>query len=139
MLAMRLVSLPASLAGLALIYTIGRTRRLAPMISLLAAGLFVAGYGLTGFWLDLGRVDNLFLALLLAAHWLAFVRTGREGVFGVAAGVALWLSFETKQTAALAFPFLGLYLMVEKRWAKLIAFGLSFSLALAASIVAANR
>jgi hypothetical protein len=105
---------------------------------MLAAGLFAAGYSLMGFWLDLGRVDSLFLALLLAAYWLTFVRTARIELFGIAAGLALWMSYATKQTGAIAFPFLCLYLILEKRWARLISFGLSFSTFLVAWVVVAN-
>jgi hypothetical protein len=139
MMAMRLVSLMASLVGFALIYAIGRAQRLAPSVSLLAVGLFSAGYGLMGFWLDVGRVDSLFLALLLAAYWLTFMRSRQDVVTGPAAALALCLACATKQTAVVAFPFLCLYLFVEKRWLKLLAFGLSFSAILIVCIVLANN
>jgi 4-amino-4-deoxy-L-arabinose transferase-like glycosyltransferase len=70
-LSMRVVSILASLLAFAALYGLGRARGLAKSSSFLAVGLFAAAYGLTGFWLDLGRVDSLFMALLLGAAWMA--------------------------------------------------------------------
>lgn len=70
---------------------------------IIGAGLYAITFPLTGAWIDLARVDSLFLALLFAGAYCARHRTSRAS--GVAAGVLLFLAFFTKQTAlALALP-----------------------------------
>lgn len=65
----------------------------------IAAGLFLATFRAGGAWLDVARVDPLFLLLsLLGAYTLHFSRGTPSAV---AAGLLFAASFWTKQTAAL--------------------------------------
>jgi hypothetical protein len=69
-------------------------------IALLSTGLFAAAFRVTGAWLDVARVDSLFLAL-----WLLFIYlvSGRKS-FGVSilTGIMAALAYLTKQTALIA-------------------------------------
>jgi hypothetical protein len=84
-----------------------------------AAGLFAATYGQCAFWFDLGRVDSLFLLLVLAGYRVVrFAETHRVAALG---GAALALAVFTKQVGlglALA-PLLYLWLVDVRRgvWA----------------------
>ena len=131
MLSIHLVSMGSALAAFLLLYGICRVRRLPRSLSFLAVGFAAASYKATGFWFDIGRVDMLFMALLLAAVLLVTLRPRREGVTGVAAGVALALAFATKQQAVVALPFLVFVLLLERRWKKALAFAGSAALLMA--------
>src|SRR5262249_43811627 len=63
--AMRVVSIAASAGSLVLIYMLVRAES-GHRIAFVSAGLFAATYALSGAWLDLGRVDSLYLCLALA-------------------------------------------------------------------------
>ncbi len=97
----RIVSVTATIACLALIASFVHRETRDRLAALVAVGWFAATYGLTGFWLDIARVDALFLFFLLASSWLA--RFGRSYMACAGAGVTLALAFFTKQTA---LPFL---------------------------------
>jgi dolichyl-phosphate-mannose-protein mannosyltransferase len=110
---LRLVSFASSLVCLACIYHIVRTETTRPVAGLLAAGLFAATFRISGGWLDLARVDSLFLALFLLAILILRDRTSTGS--HVLAGLLLSLSFLTKQTAlAMAAPVV-LYAIVVRR------------------------
>ena len=94
---MRLVSVAATLGSLALIYRLVSRETGSRFAGAMAAGLFVATYGASGFWFDLVRVDMLFLVLVLGGLYL--VRFGESGWSACAAGVVLTLAILTKQTA----------------------------------------
>ena len=100
LLAPRLVSVLATAGALMLIASFVWREFRDLTAALIACGWFVATYQLTGFWLDIARVDALALFLALAAVWLA--RFGRSMPATIAAGVVLFLAFFTKQSA-LAF------------------------------------
>jgi 4-amino-4-deoxy-L-arabinose transferase-like glycosyltransferase len=96
-LAPRLVSFIAALGCLAVIFL--HARRLAGCWrpALASACFFAASYQLSGAWLDLARVDSLFLFfLLLAVHVQEAPATRRSFLL---AGVWLSLAILTKQTA----------------------------------------
>jgi hypothetical protein len=139
LVSLRLVSILSSGLLFGLIYGLCRGRQLSRQASYLAVGLFAASYGVTGYWLDLGRVDTLFLALLLATFLLVRSRTPQDGISGVAAGLVLCADFFTKQQALIAFPFLLLYLLLERRWEKLLGFGLTFTATTLGLFWAANQ
>ena len=95
-LPLRLVSLVSSLTCLALLARLVQRETGSIAAGIGAAGVFAATYFATGTWLDVGRVDSLFLALsvggLYAARWMR----GMPGA--VAAGVLLAAAALTKQT-----------------------------------------
>src|SRR5207302_2694739 len=60
-LALRLVSFTASLATFVVIYILVRSGTSDRVAGVCAVGLYAATFRLSGAWLDLGRVDSLFL------------------------------------------------------------------------------
>ncbi len=97
--ALRLVSVVASFAAMAGIGAITWTVSRSALASVVAGGFLAATYALTGGWLDVGRVDSLFLALMIAAMWLS--RASRSTVGAVLAGCLWTAAVLTKQTAVL--------------------------------------
>ncbi len=97
----RIVSIAATVACLALIASFVHRETRDRLAALVAVGWFATTYELTGFWLDIARVDSLFLFFLLASTWLA--RFARSYAACAGAGAALALAFFTKQSA---LPFL---------------------------------
>ena len=65
---LRLVSFLASLVSFTTIFLIVRAETKNDWAAILSTGLFVATFRVTGAWLDIARVDSLFLAL-----WLLFI------------------------------------------------------------------
>ena len=122
-LPLRLVSFVASLGCLWLIGRFVRRETGSWTWGIVAAGLFAATYRLSGAWLDIARVDTLFLFLVLGSiHLLRFRRGPLDGGGWAADGLA----FLTKQTALfIALP-LALYpLLFGRGWAR-IAFAVAF-------------
>jgi len=110
LVALRLVSLLASLASCALLFELGRRRGGGLWGGLLAAGLFCATFRFAGAWFDVGRVDALSLALTLGAlAWLEARASVRAALLG---GLLCFLAFLAKQSALVPalclVPLLGL-------------------------------
>ena len=95
--ALRLVSLLSSIGSCAVLFALVRRETGGALAGLLAAGLFAATYRAGGFWLDVGRVDSLYLFLVLLAAYQA--RFGATALAQAAAGGLLCLAFLTKQVA----------------------------------------
>ena len=95
---LRLVSVVSSLACFWLIYAIV-ARQTDRWTGIISAGLFVATFRLSGAWLDLARVDSLFLCLFLLSVFI--VRTQDSLFSTVLAAMFASLSLLTKQTALL--------------------------------------
>ncbi len=94
---LRLVSFLASLVSFAAIFLIVRAETKNWWAAILSTGLFAATFRVTGAWLDIARVDSLFLAF-----WLLFVYfiIGRKSsLVAVLAGILAALAYLTKQTA----------------------------------------
>jgi hypothetical protein len=91
-LGMRLVSTLSSLATAAVIYAFVRTETPKRVPAIAAAGLYMASYAVVGGFYDVGRVDSLFVFLLVAALLLQ-----RRG-YPVLAAVVWVLVFQTKQS-----------------------------------------
>jgi len=94
---LRLVSVVSSAVCLFVIFQIVRTQTKNKLAGLLASSLFAATYRLGGAWLDIARVDSLFLALFLLFVYVA--RFGSSNWALVLGGSFLVLSALTKQTA----------------------------------------
>jgi len=103
-LPLRLVSVAASLGCLALIHRFVRRETGSASAGWLAAGLFAGCYAISGAWLDIARVDSLFLFFTLSAiHVLRGDATTRGALFS---GALFGLAFLTKQQGlVLALPF----------------------------------
>lgn len=122
MLSMRLVSILASLAAMGTLYAIGRARHLSWVASLVGVGLFVGAYRVAGFYFDIGRMDTLLLAWLLALLLVIVHENSQDFWSGLGAAALFTLAFATKQQATLVVPFWGLYLIIQGRWKKALAF-----------------
>ncbi|HUR33861.1 MAG TPA: glycosyltransferase family 39 protein [Vicinamibacterales bacterium] len=123
-LPLRLVSLVSSLVCFVCIYAAvkGATRRAFPAI--VAVGAFAATFRIGGAWLDLARVDTLFLALFLGA--ILVLRQSTSWPQHALAGVVLALSYLTKQTAlAMAVPVVLWALFADLRRGLALAGGLA--------------
>ncbi len=98
---LRLVSLLSTCGTFAVIYifvlrdTLGTGKR-RHLAALAGAGLYGAAYPWTREWFDLGRLDALYIFLLLVA--LLCTRLSGEGLNPVVAAVAWTLAFLAKQT-----------------------------------------
>jgi hypothetical protein len=108
--AMRVVSIAASGGSFVLIYMLVRAES-GHRIAFVSAGLFVATYSLSGAWLDLGRVDSLYLCLALATG-VALVRASSPLHFA-GAGLLTALALLTKQTILITLIFVAPYLLVR--------------------------
>ncbi|WP_028459777.1 glycosyltransferase family 39 protein [Chloroflexus sp. Y-396-1] len=129
MFSMRFVSLLASITIFVMIYKICRQRGMSRESSFVAIGLFAASYGVVGYWFDIGRVDTLFLAFLLVSYALTITQAKPDSLYGMLAGLTLFLSFATKQPALGVTPFIVGYLVVQKRWLKALWLSCSFLVA----------
>ena len=112
--ALRFVSILASLGSLFLIFRIVQKQTGDSHCGLLATGLFAGSYNVAASWFDLGRVDSLFLfLLLLAVHSMTFAPSALKAI---GTGLIVFASFMTKQTALLASaPLLAYYLWRHPR------------------------
>ncbi len=99
----RTVSLVSTVIAAALVVKIVLSETRNAFVAAVACGMFFALYPVTGFWLDLARVDSLFFALLLGGLYLA---TGGERVpcAWLLSGVLMVLAFKTKQLALFFVP-----------------------------------
>ena len=133
---LRLVSIAASLVAFAalgwLVWIETRNR----WAAVCAVGVFAATFRLSGAWLDLARVDTLFVALLLVG--LVVVRQTRTWRVAVLAGLVLAASFFAKQSALL--PALAVLPFLWHRDRRLaVVYGATFGGTVGAVILAFDR
>lgn len=95
-LALRLVSLVASLVCFAILGRLVQRETRSRGAGLAAAGMLAATYFAADTWFDIGRVDSLFLAFSIAG--LYAVRWVRRTRGAITAGLLLAAAFSTKQT-----------------------------------------
>lgn len=107
--ALRLVSFLSSLLIFALLYLLVARETRDRFAALIATGLFAATYQIGGAFFDLGRVDSLFLATLLAAVYV--LRFGESLAAHAAGGLLIGLAFLTKQSAVVMAAPLVLYVI----------------------------
>lgn len=96
LLPLRLVSFGASLVSFTSIFLIVRNETKNLWAAFLSVGLFAATFRVTGAWLDIARVDSLFLALWLM--FIYFARSGESLRSSLLAGIFAALAILTKQT-----------------------------------------
>ena len=111
---LRLVSALASIVSMATLARVVVRQSRDRAAALGAAGLFAATFPLSGYWVDVGRVDALFGALtLVALAWGARARSVRDGAV---LGTLCFLAAFTKQSALLALlPALALLVRARPR------------------------
>lgn len=113
-LPLRLVSALAALASLGLVYAFVSRETKQRFAALCAAGLMAGTYPLSGFWLDLGRVDSLLLCLLLCAAYVVRFGTGWKATLGAA--LLVTAAFFTKQVGlTMVLPFAFYLSWVDRR------------------------
>ncbi len=93
-LALRLISLLSTLGCFAVLYTLVVTETKNRLAALAGMGLYAAAYPVTQHWFDLGRVDSLYVLLVM----LALLATRR--LHPVLAALAWTLAVLAKQTIA---------------------------------------
>jgi len=98
----RAISLISSLLSTYLLYRIASRETARREAGFVAAALFLAAYGITGFWYDLVRMDSLALALLLGGFY--FIRFGQWRA-QIAAALLLTFAVLTKQNLGVFYPF----------------------------------
>jgi hypothetical protein len=108
---LRAVSIVCSLALLAVLAAFVRRERGSWRDGLLAAGLFAATYEIGGAWLDIARIDSMFLLLLMGAIYL--VRFAGSARAMALAGLLLTAALLTKQSALVMAPPLLLYAILR--------------------------
>ena len=116
---LRLVSLASSIGCCWLVYRLIAREAGRPYVGLVATGLFAATYRIGGAWLDLARVDSLFLLLFLGAVYI--VRFHDSTWAWAAAGALLAASALTKQTALMLAPPLMVYAAIVD-WRRAVMF-----------------
>jgi hypothetical protein len=93
----RLISILSAAGCFLLIYLIVHNDGDHPIPGIIAAGIYAACFALTGAWMDLAKVDSLFMLLILAAF---YTDQKQSGVFMAAISGALFaLAYFTKQLA----------------------------------------
>ncbi|MHB8670619.1 MAG: glycosyltransferase family 39 protein [Acidimicrobiales bacterium] len=111
---LRLVSVAASLGTLAVIFAHVRRETGASGIGVIAAGLYAASFRASGAWFDVGRVDSLFVLLVLGSFAVLAGTRRQRGALG--AGLLLGLAVLTKQTALFAaLPLILAVALVDRR------------------------
>ncbi len=133
---LRLVSLLAALGSFALLFALARRETKSVAAGLLAVSLFAATYRLGGAWLDIARMDSLFLMLLLAGFLAYRALPGARGA--ASAGALFALAFLAKQPALLVAVPLALHALLTDR-RRFLAFAGTLAALVAASTLALDR
>lgn len=98
--AARLVSLLSTLGICGVLFAWVRKEEQSITAGLIAAGLFIATYKISGRWFDVSRVDTLYVLLMAAGLYVYRFGTGRYNDW--LAGMLFALAFFTKQSALIA-------------------------------------
>lgn len=111
---LRMVSLLASIGCFAMLFLAVRRETRTWASPLLSSGLFAACYAAGGAWMDIARIDSLFLFLLLAGFHVA--RCGASLPGAAASGAIFLLAYLTKQTALPIALCLALAMFISRGW-----------------------
>jgi 4-amino-4-deoxy-L-arabinose transferase-like glycosyltransferase len=113
-LPLRIVSFTSTFGCLLIIYYAVKDKTQSTLIGFVAAGSFVATFGLGGAWFDIARVDMLFIYLCLAGIYYLGKQSTKNSLI---AGILFSLSFLTKQTALPIFAVLAgsVFLLFRKQ------------------------
>lgn len=101
LLSLRLVSQLATLASCVVIFALVRHETRRWDLGVVCAGLFIATYRISGAYMDVGRIDALFVALMLGGIYFLRSRNDTRGL--AIAGVFAFLAMMTKQTGLAIF------------------------------------
>jgi 4-amino-4-deoxy-L-arabinose transferase-like glycosyltransferase len=128
-LPLRLISILSSIGTFIVLYRFVRRETGDWAAALVAVGFFAATYRISGAWFDIARPDSLFLFLLISALYV--VRFKPSAPYYLLAGILIYLSFMTKQTAVVAFFPMMLYAV----WAN-VRLGMILAVAVVVPMVA---
>lgn len=153
-LPLRLVSVLSSVGCFAILFRLVQRETGDPVAGALAAGLFAATYEIGFTWLDIGRVDSMYLLLLLASVAAARrawaprsapaadepsdepgARAGRDVRAGALVGVLVFAAFFTKQSGLIAMAPVLVLLVVRRRRAGVAALGTVAALVAGSTVV----
>jgi hypothetical protein len=132
-LPLRLVSLSASIAVLGLIAVIVTKETRDRAAGVVAAGVYAGTYAASGSWMDIGRVDSLFLALTLWGVLRA--RSSESIAAGAVTGAAFFLAFFTKQDALVVAGPVLVWMVVTRRRAGIAAVGVLIAAVVVSTLV----
>jgi hypothetical protein len=113
----RLISILSTSGGLLFIYLIVNKDDSHPILGIIAAGTYAACFALTGAWMDLAKVDSLFILLILAAFYTSRAQSGV--IPAIISGALFALAYFTKQLALpviLIFAPISLAISRGKTW-----------------------
>ncbi|HJS19749.1 MAG TPA: glycosyltransferase family 39 protein, partial [Anaerolineales bacterium] len=112
LLALRLVSVIATLISLIMIVLIVVGETKSWFWGIISAGLLAGLYPASGYWFDLARVDSLFLMFFLFFLWA--LRRGDSLHWQILAGVFASLALLTKQAGlTMCLPIIGVYVLLD--------------------------
>lgn len=121
----RLVSFVSAIGCAGLLYAWVRKEQGSWKAAMLAAGLYMATYRLSGRWFDNARVDSLFMVLTLAGLYVFYHFRGWKSVWGSA--LLMTAAFFTKQTALIMVaPVIAAMFFVNRRHAVETALATAF-------------
>ncbi len=142
---LRVVSFASTLGVFLVIAAFVRNEGGDRSLALISAGFFAATFRASGAYMDVARIDSLFVLLLLSCVYLLRVR--RDAIGLVAAGLLAFLATWTKQTAPVALAPLLLWCAYEDhakhalsllRWRRTPIFAASFLLPLILATLLTN-
>jgi len=104
--------------------------------ALLCSGLFFASYGLTGFWLDLAKVDSLFVLVVLFSLYWQLRCLAKEGVLSaLILGIVTASLLFIKQTGLIFIPLNLLLFFLFREYRKMLFFLLASAVSLVVPIL----
>jgi 4-amino-4-deoxy-L-arabinose transferase-like glycosyltransferase len=125
LLALRLVSVIATLTSLALIVLIVFGETKSWFWGFVSASLFAGLYPQTRFWFDLARVDSVFVMFFL--FFLFSLRRGNSLPWQIAAGIFASMTILTKQNGlTMCLPIIATYFLFD--WRRRLALPITFAL-----------
>ncbi|MDY6861446.1 MAG: glycosyltransferase family 39 protein, partial [Thermodesulfobacteriota bacterium] len=130
---LRFVSLLSSLGCFIIIFLFVKRETGNMLCGVLSSCLLAATFRISGAWFDIARVDSLFLLFLLSGIYI--IRFGHSMGTAITAGILMFLSFFTKQTALLISLPLMVYFFYENRRTSIIFIGTFISLVVISTLV----
>jgi len=112
-LAPRMVSILATMGCLFFCYRLVWEETHNAAAGWVAAGIYAASFRFAGAWMDLAKVDALFLCLLLAAFYFQFRRKGWQ--WQIVSSILWVMSYYTKQLALPVFGIMAFASLITSR------------------------
>lgn len=120
---LRIISLFATAGTSFFLYRLAFLETRNRWLSVIAPGLFLATYPLSGYWMDLGRVDNLMLFFVMASVFV--LRTAKTNKGIIIAGLLAVLALFTKQLVWSLYLPVVIALFIQGRRKEALVFSLT--------------